>query len=74
LRWKEVTQEEYQKVFHKIRELIELIENDPRLGWKGFELKQRIRELCRTLLEVENELYGEIWLNNRKQKEAPKKP
>jgi len=49
-----------------------MIENDPRLDWKGFELKQRIRELCRTLIEVEKELYGEIWLDNRKQ-EAPKK-
>jgi hypothetical protein len=43
-----------------------MIEHDPRLGWKGFELKQKIRETCRVFLEVEKELYGEIWLDDRK--------
>jgi hypothetical protein len=66
MEWKEVSQEEYQEVFRRIRQLIEMIEHDPRLGWEGFELKQKIREICRVLVEVEKELYGEIWLNNRK--------
>jgi hemerythrin superfamily protein len=67
MRWREVSQEEYQEAFRKIREIISLIENDPRLGYKGFELKQKLREVVRTLVEVEKELYGEIWgLNGRK--------
>jgi len=44
-----------------------LIENDPRLDYKGFELKQKLREIARTLVQVEKELYGEIWgLNGTK--------
>jgi len=61
MEWNEVSQKEYQEVFHRIRQLIEMIEHDPRLGWKGFELKQKIRDACRTFIEVEKELYGEIW-------------
>lgn len=62
----EISQSEYQEIFRKIRQLIEMIEHDPRLGWKGFELKQKIRETCRVFLEVERELYGEIWLDDQK--------
>jgi hypothetical protein len=71
MRWREVSQEEYQEAFRRlrqiIRQIISLIENDPRLDYKGFELKQKLREIARTLVQVEKELYGEIWgLNGTK--------
>jgi len=44
-----------------------LIENNPKLGYNGFKLKQKLREIARTLVQVEKELYGEIWgLNGTK--------
>ena len=67
MRWREVSQEEYQEAFRRLRQIINLIENDPRLDYKGFELKQKLREIARTLVQVEKELYGEIWgLNGTK--------
>jgi hypothetical protein len=66
MKWVEVSQEEYQEVYRRIRKLIEMIEHDPRLRWIGFEIIQKIRDLCRVLVEVEKELYGEIWLDERK--------
>jgi len=67
MRWREVSQEEYQEAFRRLRQIISLIENDPRLNYKGFELKQKLREMVRTLVQVEKELYGEIWgLNGTK--------
>ena len=67
MRWREVSQEEYQEAFRRLRQIISLIENDPRLDYKGFELKQKLREMVRTLVQVEKELYGEIWgLNGTK--------
>jgi hemerythrin superfamily protein len=67
MRWREVSREEYQEAFRRLRQIISLIENDPRLDYKGFELKQKLREIARTLVQVEKELYGEIWgLNGTK--------
>lgn len=57
MKWKEVSKEEYQKVFRQIRRLIAMIEHDPRLRWEGFELKQQVRECVRTLVKVEKELF-----------------
>jgi len=62
LKWREVSQQEYQEAFRLLRRIISLIEHDPRLsGNKGFELKQQLREVARTLVKVEREIYGEIW-------------
>jgi hypothetical protein len=61
MRWREVSQEEYQEAFRRLRRIIEMIEHDPRINYKGFELKQQLREVARTLVRVERELYGEIW-------------
>jgi hypothetical protein len=63
----EISQDGYQETFHRLRQIISLIENDPRLNYKCFELKQKLREVARTLVQVEKELYGEIWgLNGTK--------
>jgi len=44
-----------------------MIEHDPRLNYKGFELKLKLREIARTLVQIEKELYGEIYgLNGTK--------
>ena len=61
MRWREVSQEEYQEAFRQLRRIITMIEHDPRIGYKGFELKQQLREIARTLVRIEKELYGEIW-------------
>jgi predicted RNA-binding protein associated with RNAse of E/G family len=62
MRWREVSQQEYQEAFRTLRRIISLIEHDPRIsGVKGFELKQQLREVARTLVKVEKEIYGEIW-------------
>lgn len=55
--WKEVTREEYEEVFKNIRQLVEKIEKDPRLGYKGFELKQELREVVRSLIKIEKKLF-----------------
>jgi len=39
MRWREVSQEEYQEAFRQLRRIISMIEHDPRIGYKGFELK-----------------------------------
>ncbi|RZN34445.1 MAG: hypothetical protein EFT35_09415 [Methanophagales archaeon ANME-1-THS] len=54
--WNEVTREEYEAVFETIRELIEKIEKDPRLGYNGFELKQELRDVVRSLIKIEKKL------------------
>ena len=51
-----MSREEYEKGFKCIRDLIEKIEHDPRLGWEGFEAKQELREVVRTLLKVERKI------------------
>ena len=62
MKWREVSQLEYQEAFRLLRRIISLIEHDPRLsGSKGFDLKQQLREVARTLVRVEKEIYGEIW-------------
>jgi hypothetical protein len=62
LKWREVSQQEYQEAFRLLRQIINLIEHDPRIsGSRGFELKQELREVARTLVRVEKEIYGEIW-------------
>jgi len=61
MRWREVSQEEYQEAFRQLRRIISMIEHDPRIGYKGFELKQQLREIARTFVRIEKELYGEIW-------------
>jgi hypothetical protein len=67
MKWREVSQEEYQKSFHELRKIINMIEHDPRLNYKGFELKLKLREIARTLVQIEKELYGEIYgLNGTK--------
>jgi len=68
MKWREVSQQEYQEAFRLLRRIISLIEHDPRIsGERGFELKQQLREVARTLVKVEKELYGEIWgLNGTK--------
>jgi len=38
-----------------------MIESDPRIGYEGFEIKQKLREVARTLVAIEKELYGKIW-------------
>jgi len=59
MKWIEVSQKEYQKTFRELRKIINMIEHDPRLDYKGF-LKQKLREISRTLVQIEKELYGEI--------------
>jgi len=48
------------KSFHELRKIINMIEHDPRLNYKGFEFKQKLREIARILVQIEKELYGEI--------------
>jgi predicted nucleotide-binding protein (sugar kinase/HSP70/actin superfamily) len=55
--WEEVTREEYEEVFKTIRQLIEKIEKDQRLGYKGFELKQELREVVRSLIKIEKKIF-----------------
>lgn len=38
--WREVGQEKYQEIFRKLRELITIIENNPRLNHKGLSLNR----------------------------------
>ena len=47
---------EYDELFRNIRRLIEKIEQDPRMGFEGFEMKQELREVVRTLLRIEKKL------------------
>lgn len=54
---REVTREEYEAVFETIRALIEKIEHDPRLRYNGFELKQELREVVRSLIKIEKLLF-----------------
>jgi len=60
MKWREVKQEEYQEAFRRLREIIEMIESDPRIGYEGFEIKQKLREVARTLVAIEKELYGNL--------------
>ena len=56
MKYQEVSPEEYEELFEKIRTLIEKIEHDPRLGYEGFVWKQEIREAARIFVKVKKEL------------------
>ncbi|MEM3736856.1 MAG: hypothetical protein QXJ75_02015 [Candidatus Bathyarchaeia archaeon] len=43
MEWREVSQQEYQESFRRLRQIIELIDRDPRVGWKGFKPKQKLK-------------------------------
>lgn len=56
MEWEEVSSKEYEELFQCVREIIDKIEHDPRLRWEGFEMKQQLREVVRTLLNIEKKL------------------
>ena len=60
MKWKEVAPEEYkktfQRIFQNIKKLIEMIENDSKIGYEGFNLKQELREVVRSLTKIEEAL------------------
>lgn len=64
MEWKEVTKEEYEKLFENIfkdiRDLIEAIEYDPDIKYEGLIIKQELREIVRSLTKIENKLYKEL--------------
>ena len=61
----EVTSEDYKELFMCLRNIIDKIEHDPRLGWEGFEMKQQLREVARILLSIENALCALPQLNGQ---------